>query len=139
MVAMLGIATPVIFQAGLEEGGDGTLNDNETVDLTPAGDVKELQDSNIDGAFYNETVRVFDSAGTEMTEGTDYEWFARNGTIQAISGGGLDGESSANVTYGYVETTDTQRETSDLLAQAPTVMGFALPFLALLVFARVVG
>jgi hypothetical protein len=137
LLILAGGAT-VAYQSALEEGGEQTALDNES--WSPdAGNVTTLSDSGLD-VFYDETVDVRDSNGNTMEAGVDYEWFATNGTVKALSGGDLDGESTAYIDYGYSNPTEQQRERAALLSNLPTVIGIAIPGVAaLILFGRFVG
>lgn len=81
---------------------------NET--WTPdAGNVTQLDDSELADTTYDTNVTVRNSSDVVMENETDYEWIPSNGTIKTITGGDLDGESSANITYGYDSPTDFQQ------------------------------
>ncbi len=126
VIAAMGITA---IQGGLEEAGDDELVENET--FTPsAGSVTTLDDSKQDNTYYDEEVVVRDENGTIVDEGTDYEWFVGNGTIKTLSGGELAGDSSADITYGYQQTTAEQRGIAGALGQMPRVIGLALPLAA---------
>lgn len=126
LIAAMGITA---IQGSLEEAGDDELVENET--FTPnAGSVTTLDDSDQANTYYDDEVTVRDSSGTVMEEGTDYEWFVGNGTVKTIQGGALDGEPSANITYGYQETTAQQRGIARTIAQIPRVTGILLPIAA---------
>lgn len=137
-IGILASMAVVGLQAGLEDAGEDFTVDNET--WTPdAGNVTTLDESNRNGAYYGETVDVWDENGNLTEEGADYEWYAGNGTVKALSGGALDGDTSATITYSYQQTTAEQRQMASLLGQLPRMMGFALPigaFLFLLFLVR---
>lgn len=125
-IAILAIVGSVALEAALENAGEDNTISNET--WTPnAGNVTELDDSNRNGAYYSHNVSVYDSTGTEVAPGDDYEWFTGNGTVKAVTGGALDGESSANITYSYQQTTEEHRTLAALLGRMPQLMGMALP------------
>lgn len=132
MVALAGV------QASLEDAGDDRMIENET--WTPnAGTVTELEESNRKGAYYADRVNVYNATGVEMDAGSDYEWFVENGTVKALTGGELDGETEATITYEFQQTTKEQREMAGMISHVPQAMGMALPLgalLALLIFAR---
>lgn len=132
VLAVFGMLGVMGMDAILASNTERTDIDNET--WTPdAGNVTELEDSNLEAADYDpvENVSVFDENDTEMTAGTDFEWFEDNGTVKALEGGGLDGDSSANISYGYERPPAEQVTMSSILAQIPAVMGFILPVGAL--------
>lgn len=132
--AMAGLAS---IQSGLQDTAEPTEIDNET--FTPDTTVIELSQSNLDGAYYNSTVEVWDENNTKVEEGTDYEWYVKNGTIRPLAGGELDGDSEASITYGYERPSKEEREMAGLLALIPRTGGFLLlliPLFMLLIFAR---
>lgn len=105
------------FQAALADAGERNTVVNET--FTPsAGTITELENSNLNGAYYENTTSVYNDASPpdEMDRGTDYRWYESNGTVEAVSGGGLDGESSATISYQYQQTTGEQRGIAKVLS-----------------------
>lgn len=131
VIAVFAMLAPMGFDAIISENKERTDITNET--WTPdAGNITELEDSNLEAAEYDQTVTVHDENDTEMTDGTDYEWFHDNGTVTALKGGDLDGDSSANITYGYDRPPAEQVTMSSILAQIPAVTGMLLPLGALL-------
>lgn len=136
ILAVMGV---YVTEAALEDAGEDVVVTNET--WTPdAGNVTTLDDSNRDGAFYSHTVTVYDENGTEMENGTDYQWFVDNGTVKALTGGGLDGDSSATITYEYQQTTAEQRQFAAALANLPQALGIIAPLgLAILFLAFLSG
>lgn len=130
IIAVTGVAG---LEAALESGGDSITVENET--WTPdAGNVTTLDDSNITGAYYDEDVTVRDENGNLSDEGVDYEWNEGNGTVKALQGGNLDGDSSATITYGYQETTNEQRQLAGMLGLIPRALGVLLPVFVFIIF-----
>lgn len=136
VIATVGVAG---LQAGLESAGEDTVISNES--WTPdAGNVTTLEESSRAGAYYSHNVTVYDETGAEMDYGTDYIWYSDNGTVKALVGGGLDGDASAKITYGYQQTTAEQRNMAGMLGHIPQFAGLALPLGAvLLLFAIIRG
>lgn len=125
-LVILSVGGVYATQAALEDAGEDELVVNET--WTPdAGNVTHLENSNRKGAYYSTNVTVYDENGTEMDAGTDYEWFTRNGTVKAVVGGGLDGDTEATITYAYQQTTAEQRALAGALANIPSMLGIILP------------
>lgn len=124
MVAVMG------FDAALADNSDRYVVENET--FTPdAGNVTVLENSNLDGATYNDTVRVWNASDVEMTDGQDYEWHHSNGTLRTLEGGDLANDSDARITYDYERPPEEQLMMSDILSQIPSVTGLVLPVFAL--------
>lgn len=125
MVALLG------FNAALADNLDTYTNTNES--FTPdAGNVTELEDSNLQAADYNDTVTVYNASNVTMTDGADYEWFDENGTLKTLAGGDLANDTTGYITYSYQRPPADQVMLSNILAQIPRAMGFALPLFAVL-------
>lgn len=138
-LVILSIGGVYATQAALENAGEDHFVTNET--WTPdAGNVTTLEESNRNGAYYDTNVTVYDENGTEMDSGTDYKWYTGNGTVKALVGGGLDGDSSATISYGFQQTTAEQRALAGTLAKIPGMLGLILPVgLAVFFFAFLRG
>jgi hypothetical protein len=137
--ALLLLATVGTFgiQAALENAGENEIVVNET--WTPnAGNVTVLDESERTGAYYSNETTVFDENDTVMERGTDYEWLTGNGTIKAVVGGGLDGDSDAKITYRYQQTTSEQRALTSTLALLPQVLGLLAPVFLFVLFLMLV-
>lgn len=123
---ILAVGGAYALQASLENAGDDTPIANET--WTPTvGSVTQLDHSEQTGAYYSNETSVYDSTNVEMERGSDYLWFASNGTVKAVSGGGLDGESSATITYEFQQTTAEQRGLAGMLSNIPASIGWVFP------------
>lgn len=133
VIASVGV---VGLESALETAGDDVTIVNETWVPDP-GSVTTLNDSNIDGAFYDNETTVFNATGEEVDRGSDYEWFVRNGTVKAVVGGALDGESEATITYGYQETTAEQRRLAGLFGRLPQAIGLIAPVFVLVLLLRI--
>lgn len=134
LVLILLAATGVAgLEAALETAGDNVVVENETWE-PDAGNVTQLSDSNRTGAYYDENVTVYDENGNLSEPGSDYEWFPGNGTVKALQGGNLDGDTSATITYGYQQTTQEQRNLAGMLGLLPQVIGILAPVFLFVLF-----
>lgn len=132
-IAILAIMAITGIQASLETAGEKVVVENET--FTPsAGSITILSDSQINGAFYNDTVDVYNNTGGVMDAGTDYQWFESNGTLKTLAGGDLDGEIEGKITYDYELTTKEQRSIAKVLGEIPMAMGTSLPVFLIIFF-----
>lgn len=133
IVAMLAVGG---FQVALENAGEDHSVTNET--WTPnTGSVTQLDNSERAGAYYDNETAVYNTTGTsavEMEEGTDYVWFESNGTVKAVSGGGLDGATEATISYSFQQTTEEQRQWTEALAQIPSAIGLLFPAMLFVLF-----
>lgn len=137
-LAILAVVATSGFQAALETAGEDNTITGET--WTPdAGNTTTLDNSNIQGAYYNDTVVVRDENGNLSDAGTDYEWNPGNGTVKALAGGNLDGDTSATIHYAYEATTGEQRRMTGMLAAIPQLLGLVLPIGAVLFLFMVVA
>lgn len=119
LFGILAIGGIFAITPAFQAAGEDITNVNETFQNPTGGDVIQLEDSDRTGAYYDDEVSVFDETGAEMEAGTDYEWFQTNGTLKVLSGGDLAGDDNGTITYGYDQTTETQR-------QQATVLGYLL-------------
>jgi hypothetical protein len=128
-LALAILAATAVFgiQGALAGAGDRQQIDGET--FTPVvGSAVSLERSNLGAdVYYNDSVAVVDENGDTAYEGRDYRWLERNGTIVALAGGNLDGDSSATVDYDYRRTTQTQQELAALASQVPRSISYILP------------
>lgn len=132
---ILAVGGGYALEASLENAGDDTLIVNES--WTPnAGSITVLNESERGGAYYSNQTTVYDENGTLMDRGDDYLWFQNNGTVQAVVGGNLDGDSSALITYEYQQTTAEQRGFAGMLSNIPGVLGWIFPVFIFLIALR---
>lgn len=134
LAVILMVGVPAI-QSAEDSSQQAHTIENETWTSDP-GNVTVLDHSNIENADYDDTVDVWDENGTQMTAGSDYRWFDSNGTVKALSGGDLDGDSSATITYGYNRSSDSQQMVAD---NATTLAGLAGYFPYVLMIAMILG
>lgn len=128
ILATVGVAG---LQASLEDAGEDYEITGES--WTPdAGNVTTLDESNRQGAYYNETVQVYDGNDNPSEAGVDYRWYDGNGTVKALSGGNLDGDTSATIHYSFQQTTQEHRQMTALLGNLPRMMGLMLPIGAMM-------
>lgn len=131
-VAVLVLAGIAAVDAGVSQVGQ---KQSFSESFTPsAGDVTQLNQSDLDPVRYFDVsnVTVTNASDVIMAPGVDFEWLQSNGTVQTITGGRLDGDPSATITYGYRTTSDTVRNVTGVAAG-----GFEAG--ALLVFVLVVA
>jgi len=112
------------LDAAANSAGEDRDISGETFTPT-AGSVTTLDHSNLADAEYQDRVTVEDSNGNLVDPGADYVWFQDNGTIKTVTGGALDGESSATVDYEYQTSTEQTRAIASVTAQIPN-LGWAL-------------
>lgn len=138
ILALVGIALFALI--GIIGMNAALANNTSTTSITDEdwtpdpGNITELNNSNIEGANYSETVEVRRGDSTVMDEGADYEWYQENGTVKAIEGGRLDGEDTASIDYNFTSPPPEQVRMAVTLSQLPASAGIILPFGLLLVF-----
>lgn len=87
-------------------GSPDTAITNETW-IPDAGNITTLEDSNLSRAYYDENVTVYDENETLIEPTGNYTWYQSNGTIKALSGGDLDGDANATISYDYQRASTT--------------------------------
>lgn len=131
-VIILASAGLLGINAAYEDAGDDHRVVNET--WTPdAGNWTTLDESNRNGAFYDNDTTVYNASDAEMDRGTDYEWNDSAGTVRALVGGDLDGDSSAKITYAFQQTTADQRRLVALAGELPRLVGTVAPVFAVVI------
>jgi len=134
-VVLLAAAMPVALSATLDESAEPETAVNET--FTPStGQPVVLDESERDDVLYNRTVTVYDSTDTLITQPNNYTWIQSNGTIDIQRNGQLDGEPSANITYGYAVATEDQVALQGLFSEIPQTLGLIIPVFIVLLFLR---
>lgn len=133
LIALIALAVIIVGGAAAVDSafvasGEQTTITNES--WTPdAGNVTTLNNSHLSGVVYDRNVTVYDENGTEMTASTDYRWFQANGTVKALTGGGLDGDSTANITYGYADVSTPAQNAASLFGHSFQVAQLLIVFL----------
>lgn len=113
--AMFLIALAIILLLGFSavDAGYTAAGTNHSVSseswTADVGNWTELNNSNIEGALYQEDELVKDSGGAKMSEGTDYQFNNSTGEVKALSGGGLSDGESATISYNYTTYTEHQQ------------------------------
>ncbi len=149
-IAIVLIAVPVLLVGGiaavdssLEEAGNETTVTDESFEPV-GGDTTTLNQSDVDGAIYDETVTV-ESNGTTYESDGNYSWdggLDGNGTISVVENSSLSNQSTATIDYGYTKTTEHQRFISGMLGDMFNTGGLMVIVvgIALILFAaRVLG
>lgn len=146
ILAVVGLAIMLAAGVGAVSSADQSAQqaitiENETWSPDP-GSVTTLDESNREYAEYDATVTVRDENGTNSAADADYRWYQSNGTVMALSGGNLDGDASAVITYGYDQSSAEQDMIATTTAQLAGVSGiipFVLMALMLIVAASTIG
>lgn len=105
-VAGIGIATLEIADSAKAEG------DRTPVNVTNESIVQEVgiwqfvnKAIEDDTAGFRENVTVYNSSDVELTEGTDYEWNATDGTITYFNTARVTDGATGNISYTYLQNT----------------------------------
>jgi hypothetical protein len=124
-VALLLLGGITATSAAFAESGEQTEISGEN--FTPqAGTVTTLSDSNVPTAIYDDDVKVLDENESRVIAGEDFVWYDSNGTIKTVAGGRLDGDTSASITYGYSEPSDSSRNIAALLGYGFDAASFTI-------------
>lgn len=140
-VSRAGAAVVLVFMVVLSMGapyaiGAALQNSQATYspqhDFTPDPGTVTFETSNLDATYYdNETVR--NETGAVMTDGTDYEWYTTNGTLDVLAGGDLANDSNASITFTYHGHTPRQAAVGDAVVRSNQII-VMLPLLVAVVF-----
>lgn len=129
VVGMILAGGVTALEQSFSEAGNQQTVTNET--FTPdGGNITTLSESNRDDVIYNRSVTIYDDSGTDTTvasEPEDYRWFESNGTLKTNETGSLAGDSSANITYGYFDSTEQKIGAQQLTSFLPRLFGLMLP------------
>lgn len=155
---VIAVAVFVLFVGGgftayqvASQSQDAAARTNVTVEnetLVQQVDVWQLVDK-AQSEFtlsFNSTVTVYNESDTELTEGTDYDWNATDGTIQFLSSANTTDGNNATITYEVTENTEAVQDINGpvdtivaaLGSNGIYIAGFAFVVL-FLAFAGIVG
>lgn len=129
VVAMLLVAGASAMSTSFQDSGQYQAVTNESFEPT-GGAVSTLAESDRDDVLYNRSATVYDVSGatdTVASEPEDYTWFEGNGTVLINETGSLAGDSSANISYTYFDSTAEAIRIHQLSSQIPRLFGLLLP------------
>lgn len=118
IIALVGVA--IILLTGIVGVNAAFANSGphqeSTESFTPdAGNITTFNNSHVDALLYDSAAEVRDENNRLMVEGEDYQWYHKNGTLKTLKGGQLEGDSSAEITYGWGEPDSQARMAASLL------------------------
>lgn len=114
IVAIVILGSVFVFATGAEESADLDFNKNETTSVT-LDQWNELEDSNRPDTTYKDDETVLNETGTELTEGSDYEWNTSTGEIRPLSSSPST-TSTLTVEYNYTGPSDGSVDTRPLVS-----------------------
>lgn len=138
-----------VLMGGIGAIGESNANqqpifqiDNE--EFNPTDGTVTLENSNIEGADYSDTVTVRNKNGGVATPGDDYIWHESNGTLEIPTNSNLENDNVSFIDYSYTVQTQ-QREAVfqafgggvDVAVILIPVLGFAAMLGGMLLLARV--
>lgn len=128
LVVFLGLG--ILFAGGVNTGVDNAVKDyavvNETMTVNYAQPVPVAEQPA--DAQYSDTITVYNAAGAELTNGTDYEWDPGAATVTWFNTTATSDGETALVSYDY----QNQPEQNGAMAGVFNVGGIALTLIALL-------
>ena len=89
-------------------------NESVTVDFSNATPV----DSTDVAVSFNDSVTVYNSSDTELTNGTDYEWHPGNGSVSWFDTPNLVDGETATISYTHQAPSEGSRELGGVLSTA---------------------
>lgn len=147
ILATVAVAVIVLAGAAAVDAGVSATGQQQTFSesfVPSAGAVTALDQSELDPVryFHESNVTVTNGSGVVMAAGVDYEWIRSNGTVETLAGGRLDGDSTADITYGYRATSSDATDVAHLGAsglEAGALMVFVLTVGFVVTSLRVLG
>lgn len=115
LVAVILLGGVAAYQQQIVSSAEATAVGNEGFQSPTAGEVIQLDQSNLTGAYYSDNETVRNDSDVEMEEGVDYEWL-NNGTIRPLSGGDLAGDANGTIDYHYRQTSPEQRARAEFVS-----------------------
>jgi hypothetical protein len=88
---------------------------------------------------FSQNVTVYNSSGSELTEGTDYEWAATNGSVKFLAAGSTTDGNTANITYTYTAHTENVRTVTGTVSSAFQLAGTAVLVVVAALILRITG
>lgn len=141
VVAVLAAGGAIAMDDATEDTTSLTTVENES--FTPENGSNDLENSNLEGAYYgNEsTVTVYNNSSVVEPSG-NYSWQQSNGTVDVENQSYLDNRSSANISYEYREPSERKLALVRIMSVALgplaegliIVMGLALVLVSLRAF-----
>lgn len=99
-LAVIAVVLAVLLPAANIAYADSThqqTKTNESVTVSYTGTIQVSED-----AFeYNDTVTLLNASGSELVDGTDYEWYPENGTLEYYNTTNTEEGNTNHVTYDY--------------------------------------
>lgn len=137
LVAMfMVVGVSAIDEAYTDSGQTQEILD-ESVNTGAEGTIQKLDQSDIDGVFYDQTAVIENSSNVIMVgSGEDYTWFEKNGTFR-IDSARLADETGVTVDYSY--TVPNQNQTMVANLYGDFYDGLAPIVLMFLVVAAIIG
>lgn len=109
-VALAIAVTLVVPFASVVGGNTGEVGISESV-TAEVDTYQDIEGYDIDTSNFTAT----DSGGTELTEGTDYELNATDGSVQFLSSGAVSDGDEVDLEYSYQATSGTTSTITGLL------------------------
>jgi hypothetical protein len=134
-VILLILFIPWILSASAVAGEQQVILNETWIPNTASA--TNLVQSNLAGVIYDPNPVVKTNGTTTpkilTVEGIDYKYYNTNGTVQAITGGQLDGLSDASIDYAYVAPSKAAQSHLTMLAGIIQSLGAILPLLLIIV------
>jgi hypothetical protein len=121
--------------AGLSEAGtaDETVqNESIIINYSQPTSVSTANDRYTQG--YNDTVTVYNSSGTELTAGTDYDWNASAGAVTWYNTSQTTEGNTAEITYQYSQNVESVRASEPGIRTVIEAVGGPIVFIPMITF-----
>lgn len=97
--------------------------ENETITID-VGNSTQVEQSHGEHYYDNET--VWNSTGSELTEGTDYEWHTDNASVQWFDTSSTNDGSDGNITYSFDQRPQMARDVLPTISDSFSLGAVAL-------------
>lgn len=111
VVVAVTIAVTIIGPFASVIGGSTGIVSNSQDVTASVGEYQGFEGYNVESGNFTAT----DSGGTTLTEGTDYELNATDGTVKFLSAGSVTSGDEVTLAYSYEATSGTTTTITDLL------------------------
>lgn len=115
LIAIVGLSVAA-WQAALVDGAQPTSINDESIFMEVGGqsDVSE------DGVTYSDTVTITNN-GSTLSEGEDYQWHPRNGTVSWYATENTESGQLASIDYTVYRSTDQTQSLIDVYSFLPFI------------------
>jgi len=126
LIVALGLG--ILFAGGVNVGYEQSFEDVDVTNESITVDYNNLVFVNEEPTEgeYEETVTVYNDTDALLTDGTDYEWYASNGSVKWYDTNATQAGEAAAISYTYEDPTEDQAAMSGALRAISLALVFVL-------------